>query len=260
MSTEPTVRPAEPDEADRISELVESSLTSSYALSPQDIETILAARFDPGAIGDRIDEETSVVLVAEADGVVAGVAEASIDDGEGEIRWLHVDPERRGAGVGTSLFEAVRSALAADDVTNPRAVVLAANTAAGAFFERFGFEQVDERSTDVDGQELVEYVFAENAGSSGDDEPTPADTEEPEDYPDSATTADGTEIHLGSDPFHGTEGFFVAAFTDEEHSEQYGYYCLHCGSADVSVDEMERARCGECGNTRNPDDYDGAYL
>ncbi len=272
MASEPTVRQAEADDAGRIRELVESSMTASYALSPQDIETILEATVAPETLEERVDDET-IVLLAELDGTVAGVVEATfVDGGEGaEIHRLHVDAERRGAGVGTALFERVRSDLGERGVDDPRAVTLSANTSAGAFFERFGFGQVGERTVDIGGRETVQYLYAadadadeESAGGTA-SEKDDGDATTSGDYdgeiPETATGEDGTTLYLGGDPFEGSEGYFVRTFSDEDRSEEYGYYCLHCESGDVSVDEMERVRCGNCGNTRKPDDdYDGAYL
>ncbi|MBX0297949.1 GNAT family N-acetyltransferase [Haloarcula nitratireducens] len=261
MSSEPTLRLAEFDDAERIEELVESSMTASYALSPQDIEMISEAVFDTDHIRDRIDSSETIVVVAELDDVVAGVVEATLDEDESEIQWLHVDPERRGAGVGTALFERIQSELADEGIEEPRAVTLAANTSAGTFFERFGFKQIDERTTDIGGRESVEYVFTAQADEEAQQDESESDADQPPEIPETASAMDDTELYLGEDPFQGTEGWFVETFSDADRSEQYGYYCLNCGSADVAMDNMERVRCGDCGNTRKPDDdYDGAYL
>ncbi|MBX0296724.1 GNAT family N-acetyltransferase [Haloarcula nitratireducens] len=264
MSPEPTLRPVEPEDAPRIEELVESSMTASYALSPQDIEMISESVFDADLIRERINASETIIVLAELDDVVAGIVEASLDDDKAEIRWLHVDPERRGAGVGTALFERIQSALADEGIEEPRAVTLAANTSAGSFFERFGFEQLDERTTDIGGRETVEYVFVEQMDGETNQNTSSADAsgaDQPSEIPETAPATDGTELHLGGDPFQGTEGWFVETFSDADRSEQYGYYCLNCRSADVTMDNMERVRCGDCGNTRKPnDDYDGAYL
>jgi hypothetical protein len=46
-------------------------------------------------------------------------------------------------------------------MTGPvQATTLAANTQAGAFFERFDFERVAERQTELGSLELAEYVYA----------------------------------------------------------------------------------------------------
>ena len=69
-------------------------------------------------------------VVAEDDGEVVGFVEAEPDN---VVRWLHVDPERRGLGVGTALFERAVSEIEDRD-DEPRAITLSANTSSGAFF------------------------------------------------------------------------------------------------------------------------------
>lgn len=258
MSDTLSVRSAESDDAERVREIAESTFTQAYALSPQDIETILSTKFDVESLRTQFEEDDESTLVAEQDGVLTGFAMTSAD--EGTIRWLHVDPERRGVGVGTTLFEQAVEELEAEGVEDVRGIVLSSNTAAGAFFERFGYGQTDEWQTDIGGLEVVEYAFAESSDvESGDDA---RDTEHTDsDWPDTTTTDDGQTVHLDDDVLQGTEGAFVAAYTDEDRTEEYGYYCTNCGSTDVSMDSMERLECENCGNVRRPDDdYDESYL
>ncbi|SEO30443.1 Ribosomal protein S18 acetylase RimI [Halogranum amylolyticum] len=267
MSNQPTVRRAEPDDAARVREIAESTFTQAYALSPQDIEAILDAKFVEDDLQSRFERDDTT-LVAENDGVLAGFARLDVDDGT--IRWLHVDPERRGLGVGTTLFEAAVDELESQGVETVRGVVLSSNTAAGAFFERFGYGKTDEWRTEIDGLDVVEYTFTAQADVESDDRGNDAaregDREEwdPEnvasDLPDTAT-ADGEEVYLGDDVVPGTEGGFVSTYTDDERTTEHGYYCTNCGSTAVSVDSMERLECQNCGNVRRPDDdYDGSYL
>lgn len=285
-----TVRPVESDDAERIREIVDSSMTTSYALSPQDIETIVEAEFDDESQRERYDDSDTVALVADRDDVQVGFVEASAE--EGAVRRLHVDPEHRGIGIGTTLFERALSELEGEGVEDPRAITMAANQSSGTFFETFDFEKVDERDTDVGGRETVEYVFAEggdgdgggsvaDAGGDGDSEETagvesaaggleetveseedvPASREDPDRFPETAAAEDGDEVYLGDETHPGTEGTFVPTYADEDRTEEYGFYCGNCGSTNVQVTTMERLRCENCGNTRKPgEDYDATYL
>lgn len=279
MSDQPTVRPAEAADAERIREVASSSMTATYALSPQEIETIVEAEFSEDA-QRRFEDDDTVALVAElpdeGEGdVLAGFVEASVEEGQGEgtIRWLHVDPERRGDGVGTTLFERVQSVLDERGIDGVRALALAENTSSGAFFERFDFEKTDEREVDFGGETTIEHVFVEGApGEGGGATDTAADAADEGDaesvpdldaaeLPDSVTAMDGETVHLGDDRLPGSEGGFVPTFLDADHAEQHGYYCLNCESTDVSMDSMEQIRCSNCGNTRKPDEgYDDSYL
>ncbi|MFC4550528.1 MULTISPECIES: GNAT family N-acetyltransferase [Halorussus] len=269
--SDPELRRAETDDAERVRELVESSMTTSYALSPQDIETILDAEFAADDLRERFEDGDVIAFVAELDGVVAGYAQATVDGDEGEIRWLHVDPERRGAGVGTALFERLESELSDRGIEDPQAVALAANTEEGRFFERFDFAQVDERQTEIGDRDSVEYVYAEGGDaeseSATDDDAQATEaggtevTFDVDELPDSVTTEDGQEVYLDEGLIAGSEGPFVQTFEDSDRSDKYGYYCANCGSTDVTMDNMERIKCGNCGNTHKPDeDYDASYL
>lgn len=303
MTDEPSIRPAERDDADRIHEIASSTMTADYALSPQDIEDIVDAEFDPDELRDRFDREGTTAFVAELDAedgtVLAGFVEVGDDGGDDTsddaIRWLHVDPERRGQGVGTALFERALEELSSRGVDEPRALVLEDNTSSGAFFERFDFAQTDQREVEFGGSDLVEYVYTEGASGDdaaaagspdagaendsdaadesdqGDTDPDDADAAasapdaDPDvqatDLPDSVTAEEGETVAVGDEPIPGSQGGFVQTFVDDDRTEQYGYYCLNCESTDISVDSMEQIRCENCGNTHKPDEnYDSSYL
>ncbi len=271
MSEEPTVRSAESDEAARIREVARSSMTASYALSPDEIEGIAEEEFGEEALRERVGGDEHDLLVADVDGVLAGFVVISVEGEETTIRWLHVDPERQGLGVGTALFERAVSEIE-DRGGEPRAVTLSSNTSSGAFFERMAFERVEERQTELAGIDVVEYVYAlegteepADSGSASDDEadgdaestPDIEDVDPPEEIP---TEEDGP-VYPGEELIAGDEGPFVATYTDEGLTEEYGYYCLNCESTDVSMGSMDRIRCENCGNAFQPGEtYDASYL
>jgi ribosomal protein S18 acetylase RimI-like enzyme/ribosomal protein S27AE len=255
-----TIRGAERDDIARVREIARDSLTSSYALSPDDIEMLVEVAFAEDALAECLDDAAASLLVAEDDGIVGFVTTT-----DGEVDWLHVDPERRGRGAGTALFE--RAVETLDDGSGPvQATTLAANTQSGAFFERFDFERVAERQTELGSLELAEYVYApagatERESDSG-READAAEAAEPTerddlDLPDEVTV-DGRTVTLGDESVPGSEGGFVVTY---DGSEAYGYLCANCESMDVTVDSMNRIRCGHCGNTHRPkEEYDGSYL
>lgn len=269
MSDQFTLRRAESDDAERIREVAESSMTTSYALSPRDIEQIVDDEFSVEEQRRRRESDDYAEFVAESDedGVVSGVVLVDDDDA---IRRLHVDPERRGMGMGTALFERAAEELE-DRGAGLRAVSLAANNTAGSFFERFDLEQIDERTVDIGGRETVEYVYGEDGEATATEESDVSDAADDtggktagevdaDEFPDSVET-DGQTVYLGDEPLSGTEGAFVPTYLDGGLNEEYGYYCVNCESTDVSMDSMERLRCANCGNTRKPDEgYDESYL
>lgn len=258
-------------DTDRLRELVESAMTASYALSPQQIESIVEEEFGDERSWDGSDMVALVAEGGEETETVIGVVEAELDGETGEVRWLFVDPEYRGGGVGTRLFEAAVETLRDRGAERVQASTFEANSEGARFFERFDYERTDERQVELGDESLIEYVYTEPsaAGERADS----AKTDEGElEFPDTevrdgaltATTADGERVYIDRDDEEsGTEDAFFVTYTDEAHTERFGYYCSNCGSLDVSVDDMDRMRCGECGNahaTRSSEEYDDSYL
>ncbi|AQL41577.1 hypothetical protein BV210_02090 [Halorientalis sp. IM1011] len=293
------LRDPDADDGERIHEVVRSAITSAYSLSPDQIRTITDDRFGPDRIGQVADADDRVAVVAEdaieggdGDRTVVGYAEATVDDGDGEIRWLFVDPEHRGRGIGTGLFETVTEHLQEAGVDDPQAATLQANQAGHQFFDAFGYEEVDERRIEIADQTLVEYVFEKSATESEKSDRSAAEAEtetetgggsasDPDvdtddeswavtDFPDAeerdgqvvVTTDDGEEKYLDrDDPQTGREALFFPAYSDSQFDDRYGFYCGNCGSLDVQVDEMERSECTNCGNVHAAkDDHDASYL
>lgn len=259
-------------DTERIAELVESSMTASYQLSPQQIEDIVDSEFGEGAVTAKADGDAAVVRVAETgedletETVVAYV-EGALDGDRGELTWLFVDPEHRGKGIGTELFESTREALREAGASEVAATSLKANTEGHQFFERFGLEHVDNHEVEVADQSLVQYVYADSsAGAAA--EQSGADGELPgtetRDGATTATTEGGERVYVARDEREsGTEAPFFVTYVDEEHAERFGYYCANCGSLDVSMDDTDRLECPDCANShaqRSGDSYDDSYL
>lgn len=271
------LRGPETADTDRIRELVRSAMTTSYALSPQQLDTILEAQFCEDRLNRAFDSSERVVFVAEngaevGEETILGFAEGALTDGRGELRWLFVDPEHRGGGTGTELFEALCDSFRERGVDDVLARTLEANREGSRFLERFGFEETDEREIEIGTESLVEAVYAQSPTGS---EPTTdfaADDLSDADLPNAethdgvttATTEDGQQVYLDrEDPESGTDGPFLLVYTDEEHTERFGYYCGNCGSLDTAVDDMDRIECGDCANThasRSDEAYDDSYL
>ncbi|WP_084156891.1 GNAT family N-acetyltransferase [Haladaptatus cibarius] len=272
------IRELTPTDTGRVRELVESAMTTSYALSPQQIETLAEEKFGEEQLTQRIESSGTVIRVADSEewDTIVGVVVAEQEGETGEVRWLFVDPEHRGREIGRKLFETATEALREQGAERLRATALESNTEGHQFFERFGFEEVERRRVEVGDESLVEYVYEESS-SAGE---RTADSEEGDEGTDAAANdgfpntesvdgettvpTDDGRVYLDLDAEHsGTEGAFFTAYTDEAHEEQFGYYCRNCGSLNVSMDNVERIECNECGNThasRSTEEYDDSYL
>lgn len=269
-------RAAETDDFERITDIVERSMRNSYRLSPQQIEAVVEKQFAPDRLREKREQSGTVLLVTETSEdvegrQVAGYAEGRLGESVGEVTWLFVDPQRRGQGIGTDLFESVTEAMRNDGAEQIRGAVLETNTEGQDFLERFGLEHKTDDQMEVGGMELANYVYADPAV---DIEPGPderADSDE-ERWPDAerqdgrmtATNEDGERLLIDTeDEQSGTEGPFYPTYTDEGMTDQFGYYCSSCGSIETSVDNMNQIECTDCGSThksRSGEDYDDSYL
>ncbi|RZH68407.1 GNAT family N-acetyltransferase [Natrinema altunense] len=278
------IREPDADEAERIRALVDSSMTTSFRLSPEQIDGITDDQFADDAIAAKIDDEDTLLYVVETgDGIegtaIAGFVEGRLADEWGEVNWLFVDPEHRGRGIGTALYETASDALRERGAAHVCVTVLEANTEGHQFVDRFGLEHDGDRRIEVAEESLVKYVYADGDVDSDVDLPTESRTSESdreadaagEAFPDTETTdgqltvTDGSEtVYVARDEAEsGTAASFFVTYEDADHADQYGFYCSNCGSLDVSMGDMERLECAECGNAhaeRSEQSYDDSYL
>ncbi|MFC5970026.1 GNAT family N-acetyltransferase [Halomarina salina] len=242
------IRGAESADADAIREVAHRSMEASYTLSPQTIEGAVAQWYDDESLETKLDDEDLVVLVAEDDdGDVLGFSEAALveQDGDGDLNWLHVDPDYRGDGYARRLFEATRERLSEMGASRMRGRVLRDNTAGNDFYEHLGFVKVGGDKVDIDGSDYVENIYVED------------DPEELE----PVTTDEGRELYIDhNDSSRATLAPFLAVYTDTNRSDRWGYYCSNCESMDVAVDTMGRIECNECGNVSKATRWDAAYM
>ena len=239
-------------------------MTASYALSPRELDTVAEDQFSEERQQAWREDDDTVFLVTEADGVVAAVVKAEAHDDQGDVRWLFVDPEHRGAGHATELLDSAIDELRERGASEVRALALAENQEGEAFFERFDFEQVGEQDVEFGGEELTEHVYSQSP-DAGEEVDREEGTDEASEFPDDgrATMADGTEVRVDRDEERsGTKAPFFATYVDEE-GEQHGFFCSNCGGTEMAMNGMERLECQECGNLHKPEgseQYDDGYL
>lgn len=251
------VRSAERDDLAQIAEVAQRSLEASYSLSPDEIQSLLEEEFSEEALERRIDADDVGLYVVEGerpdgDGTaVLGFADVDLE--EGTLRWLHVHPQNRGAGIGTELFDRAR-----DDVRDRTGGPITARILEGAvegesFLERFGLTQTGTVERDLGGDSLPERTYTREGEEHDAGEPA---VDVPE-----TVEVDGEEKPLNrEDPIPGRESPFFEIREGEGNDENYGYFCGNCGNTDVVADGLDRLACGDCGNEHVAENWDDAYL
>ncbi|QLD89392.1 GNAT family N-acetyltransferase [Natronomonas salina] len=245
------VRPATSGDAARVREIAETSLRASYSLSPDRIESLVGTLFAAERLAQRADDPEALLFVVEDGGTVVGFADVELGP-EAAIQWLHVDPEHRGLGAGTRLFERAQAA-AADRDLPVVARVLSENEEGKGFPERFGLRRSGRAKLEVGSEDLFEEVYAEDgvletvAGEPSVEVPETVDVA-------------GESHHVDeSDRSPGVDGPFFGVYPPDD-DEHVGYFCGNCGSTDVGSDSLGRLECQDCGNKHLADRWDAAYL
>jgi GNAT superfamily N-acetyltransferase/ribosomal protein S27AE len=247
------IRPAESADRSRVQSIAHDSLRSSYSLSPQQIESIVEEEFSAERLDDRFDDPDVTVFVAEASvgdtRQVEGFVDVDTADGR-RMRWLHVDPEARGNGIGTALLERVDEDA---DGTSLTAHVLEDAVEGGEFLEGFGLESDGTETVELGEEEFSVVVFT--AGDSTED-PNEPSVPVPE-----VVEIDGTDHIIDQEErIPGRTAPFFSIYETEDQDEPYGYFCSNCASTDVAADGLDRLECGECGNAHRADQWDDSYL
>lgn len=241
------IRTAKPVDAPSIREIARSSLSSSYTLSPQTIEGAVTQWYDDEQLSEKLDDPAFVVLVAERNENIVGFAEGDVVEsgGDGDLLWLHVDPDYRGEGVGDRLYHEIHDELMEMGATRLRGRVLRDNHGGNQFYEQHGLLKATDERVEIDDTQYVENIYVEDE---------PAEIK-------SVAAENGSEVYIDyDDAERGSVAPFLVAYNDTERTERYGYFCSNCDSLDIAMDAMGRAECNQCGNQRKATRWDAAYL
>ncbi|MFB6176066.1 MAG: GNAT family N-acetyltransferase [Halobaculum sp.] len=246
-------RNATREDLDGIRAVARASTEASYghALDEEVIAEAVESWYGEDALGEEIDDEDTVVLVADDDGIVGFVQSYYVERREpvGEIDWLHVVPDHRGRGIGRDLLTQCERELRSRGVERLEGRVLEANEAGGEFYDQEGFETVGEREIEIGSETFTERLYSKFLDGDGEQLVTEARTDE-----------EGNRIYVAVDEAErgGTAPFYVT-YSDRERTERRGFLCSACDSVVDTMDAMGRVSC-ECGNKRRATRWDAAYL
>lgn len=146
-----TIRTATAADIDAIQEIADRSWKTDYPgiMTRENANEAVTDWYDTDQLETELDQERTVLLVAERDGTIVGFSHANWNEpeSEGYILRIYVHPDHRHEGVGHELLEQTCATLASHDIDRINAMVLAENDPGNAFYDEFGFEYADERET-----------------------------------------------------------------------------------------------------------------
>ncbi|WP_096390906.1 GNAT family N-acetyltransferase [Halopenitus persicus] len=249
------IRAATPNDVEAIRSVARASMTDSYghAVAESVLSRSVDEWYDAEELAADVSARRTVFPVAVVDDEVVGFAESYVVDRRervGEIDWLHVHPDHRGAGIGHRLLAHVEEALRDRDVDRIEGRVLEANESGTRFYEEESYDHAGDEDITIDRETFRERIYTKRLG-----EERPA--RETKTYTDDQGSELYVEFERGE---RGSNGPFFPAYRDPDHEERYGYVCGNCEGIDVAVDTMDRLECLDCGNRRKPARWDAAYL
>ena len=248
------LREATPDDGAAIRDIARRSMEQSYSLSPRTIDGAITQWYGEDAFAEKLDEPDTLLIVATEEGEVCGFTEGDLvnEGGNGDLLWLHVDPNYRGQGIATELFEHTREALFEMGAAQLRAKVLEDNTEGNEFYATFDFEQVGTDTVEIDDSDYTENIYLH--ADDVDVQPTLESSDPVRELDDGLYVNEG-QVERGS------KGPFFTAYTDPDFDEEhkYGYYCANCETLDNAMDTMGRVKCNSCGNLRKATRWDATY-
>ncbi len=249
------LREATVDDADSIRSIAHASLRSSYTdfLDESTIDDAVEQWYSDDTLEGAFESDRVLFLVAEDDGTITGFSQSElVGDGHetGQILWLHVDPDHRGAGTGVRLLVRTREELLELGAEEIRGLVLADNELGNEFYANHGFERAGTREIEVGDETYTENVFV--GGELESDETWRAIEE---------VQLDGETVYVSyGEAVRGSKAPFYTAYESEEGTRRYSWFCGNCESVDIAMDTMGRVECNVCGNRRKPTRWDSAWL
>ena len=160
-----TIREAAPQDAEAIARVHVDTWRDAYGgIVPDSILGALSYESRKRDWEKRIGVAETTVLVADVDGEVAGFGACGptrfpLDGYAGEIYALYVDPQSQGTGVGEKLFAALRERLRAAGLERCTLWVFEDNVDGCSFYEKLGGRRLDQRSTEMAGQAVIELAY-----------------------------------------------------------------------------------------------------
>lgn len=155
------IRAATTADIEGIRRVAEASWETDYpaVLSRETITDGVDQWYDDAVLEMELRSSRTKLLVAVDAEEVVGFVHGHWAGETGIILRLYVHPDRRNAGIGGKLFEAIADAFRDRGVERLRAMALAGNETATGFFEGKGMVQVGSETTAIAGEQYEEAIY-----------------------------------------------------------------------------------------------------
>ncbi|KTG08013.1 GCN5 family acetyltransferase [Haloprofundus marisrubri] len=162
------IRPAKTNDIEAIRRVARQSWAATYddILGSETVEETVSEWYSDETLSDALDRPGTAFLVAE-------IGDGSVDDGgkligfchgvveaeQGDVVRLYVDPDHWREGVGSALYDRLRSDLEDFNMKRVEAIVLADNEMGNEFYRHLGFEHTGEGEVTMGGESYRENVY-----------------------------------------------------------------------------------------------------
>lgn len=161
--TEVSVRPAVLGDISAILRIAERGWNAAYGdfLSQETIDSAMTEWYDPDTTREQIEHDDIAYFVAEKNGSILGYTSGgpSGDETSATLGAIYVDPDYWGNGIGTILLEAFEEFCRQQGYDTIQFQVLVKNDIGASFYQKHGYDVIDERQVNLFGETVREYEF-----------------------------------------------------------------------------------------------------
>ena len=162
--SEVQVREATSEDIEDILDIAERGWNSAYSdfLPQETIDTAMAEWYDPDNTRELIGREDVAYFVVEKGGDIIGYISGGPSDKENvaSLGAVYVDPAYWGEGAGTALLEEFERFCRGENYNRIQFNVLFENKVGTSFYEKHGYEVVEEQETELFGESTRERVYS----------------------------------------------------------------------------------------------------
>ncbi|WP_224448244.1 GNAT family N-acetyltransferase [Haloprofundus salilacus] len=155
------IRPANADDIEAIQRVARRSWEATYRdiLGAETVAETVSEWYSEEALSDVLGKPGTAFLAAEKESEVVGFCHGVVEAEQGDIVRLYVDPDHWRDGVGSALYERLRSDLEDFNMHRLEAIVLADNEMGNEFYRNLGFEKTGEGEVTMRGETYGENVY-----------------------------------------------------------------------------------------------------